>query len=398
MRAPASGRPPSRRPDRLLSAPRGSVRSSRLDFYTAIEDAGRRVSSAKISHWLAPLADSTVLVASVVYGALMTLAVRAGLLGLWLLVLVLPSLWRYAYVVLRAAAQGKAHPPPAGLDSMNPIGDWRAIAHLAVFAGAAVLIRRLGADPGVADAAAALAGALIFPASAVILALTGSLAAALSPIGIASIVRVMGRDYLLLAALGIGVAAVAQLTQRLIVPRLGALAGAAGWSVAAWALLAEFALIGASIRAHGDDFEIPGAPSSAAETDARARRRAWQAELDLAYAAIRSGEVERGYRTLRRLIADNGGSAEVHYWLFENMIDWEDRAHAFRVARRLVARLVEIGDLHAALELVQRCRRLGTELTIGAGAARLLARYAREIGRPGIASELDAQSGGAGSD
>ena len=75
------------------------------------EDAGRLMTTT-VTKWLKPLADSTVLVTSAVYGALLVLSVRAGLFGIWLLILLGLSLWRYAYAVLSGVAQGRARLPP----------------------------------------------------------------------------------------------------------------------------------------------------------------------------------------------------------------------------------------------------------------------------------------------
>ena len=91
------------------------------------------------------------------------------------------------------------------------------------------------------------------------------------------------------------------------------------------------------------------------------------------------------------MIAKNGGSTQIQWWLFENMIDWEDRSHAFRVAERLIARLVEIGDFPAALDLFRRCKRQQASLNIRPGTLRLLVRYAREMGQIGLASEIESQ-------
>ncbi len=70
------------------------------------EDAGRLMTTA-VTRWLKPLADSTVLVTSAVYGALL-LSVRTGLFGAWLLILLGLPLWRYAYAVLSRVEPGSS--------------------------------------------------------------------------------------------------------------------------------------------------------------------------------------------------------------------------------------------------------------------------------------------------
>lgn len=349
-----------------------------------------------VMKWLAPLANSTVLVTAVVYGILIMLATRAGLFGIWLFVLVAASFWRYAYSVLRGVAQGRHELAPPDIETMNPVGDWRVIVHFIFFSALITLAQQpLGGSDGLLGMRAGLAllavVVLVFPASAAIMGLSKSLVAAMNPVAIVTVIKTLGRDYVTLIAACVAVAIIAKVTREQLLPGFGLLSGLAGTILGIWATLAVFALIGASIHAHRSDFDIPGERRTLPERDAEALRKEWQAELDLAYGSIRSGQIEEGYRTLRKLIARNGGSVEIQYWLFENMIDWEDRTHAFRVAERLIARLVEIGDLPAALELVSRCRRMNADLVIRPGTLRLLARYAGEIGRSGLASELRAE-------
>ena len=51
--------------------------------------------------------NPTLLTVTVIYGLLFAIALRAGLFGIWLLVLLRTSLSRFGYVVLRAMAQGR---------------------------------------------------------------------------------------------------------------------------------------------------------------------------------------------------------------------------------------------------------------------------------------------------
>lgn len=346
------------------------------------------------------LVNSTVIVTSAVYGVLLVLATSAGLLGLWLLILVALSLWRYAYAVLSGVAQGRTELVPPSIDSMNPLGNWRLDLHFILFPALLALITQTtpfgtGATGRALEIALALAVVAVFPASAAIIGLTSNLVAALSPASIGSVIKTLGRDYAGLVVACGSLVAIAALVQRWVVPSFGLVSHVVASIVGVWTLLGVFALIGASIHAHRDDFDIPGEQRAPEARDVEERRREWQAELDLAYGALRSDEIEKGYQILRKLIAKNGGSIEVQFWLFENMLDWGDRTHAARVAERLIARLVEIGDLPAALDLYRRCRRLDARLGIRPNTLRLLGRYAREIGQVGLASEIGAEIGGA---
>jgi hypothetical protein len=343
--------------------------------------------------WLRPLSNATVLATAAVYGFLVLLGLRAGLFGIWLLALTTASLWRYCYAVLRTVAQGRPDLPPPDIESMNPIGRWHELVHFALFAslfglGGLLTLGSGGRLPGVA---LLLAVTMVFPASAALMGVGTGLVAAVNPAAIAEVIRDLGRSYLDLIVGCLCVVAVAALTVGFLLPRFGWLSGLAGSIVAVWTILAVFALIGSTLRARQDIFDIPGAYAPLPDRQAEDRRREWRAELDLAYAAIRSGKVEEGYRNLGRLVAKQPDPVETLYWLFENMVDWEQPQHAYRIAARLAALLIDRGELAAAMELYLRCRRAKRVPELSSDALRRLADYADEIGQCGVASEIRAQ-------
>lgn len=345
-----------------------------------------------------PLINSSVLVTAVVFAILLRIAIFAGLFGIWLLVLLIPALWRYAYGVLRHLAQGRPEIPPPDIESLNPISDLVLIAHFVAFPAVVVLImQRIPFGAGAPGYLLGLAlGALIvvaFPASAALMGLTSNLAAAMNPIAIKSTIRTFGRDYAILVAACLGLILLSAVIEGFVVPNFGFLSGLLGFVVEIWTFLAVFALIGSSIHAHRDDFAIPGIRISQEEWHNAEREKEWRVTLDLAYASIRSGLVAEGYRTLKQFVAENGNSAEVQYWLFGRMLEWDDREHALRIAARLIEQLAAAGDAEAALDLYRRCRQISPDFPVRADAARVLAAYAREIGHLGIADELSSDLG-----
>lgn len=339
------------------------------------------------------LTNSTLFVTAGVYAMLIVLAISAGLFGVWLLVLVILSLWRYGYAVLRAVAQGARNIPPPGIESMNPVGSWTLLLHFALFPALIASIAQIwpvGNQPvgRVLSASFSLVVVGVFPASAAIMGYTSNIVAALNPAAIRSVVRTLGLDYAWLVVACAGLVFGAALIRTTLLPSFGLLAGVTATMLEVWTLLAVFALIGSSLHAHSDDFDLPRAPPSPEERDTEDLRREWQAELDLAYGSLRSGDLQKGYGVLRELIERNNQSIELQCWLFDKLSGWEDGQHAFRVAERLIDRLVEIGDTPAALQLFTHCRQAGGELAMSAETSAALAAYADSIGQRGIASEL----------
>src|SRR5690606_13748488 len=129
-------------------------------------------------------------------------------------------------------------------------------------------------------------------------------------------------------------------------------------TVAIWAQLAAYALIGRAINDHADEFDLRDEHTRREESDEHERDRVWQASLDRAYASIRSGFVAQGYRAIRELAQSEGESLDIYQWLFSRMVRWEEPQHAVSLARRYIERLLAAGRRHEALDLADRCRRI----------------------------------------
>jgi hypothetical protein len=342
---------------------------------------------------LRPLGNSTLIVVAVTYGVLLEIAASSFLFGLTLWWMVSLSLCRYGYAVLRDVARGRPRLPPPGLETMNPFTELSAALHFTFFALLAYLCATtplLG--NGLLVAAVRYVGLgtvlAVYPASAAVLGITGNLSAALNPLSFGAVIGVLKGRYAALlgmcALLGLAVG----VTQSIVLTT-GFLADVLGQIVSAWAFLALSATIGGAIHAQRADFDLPGEMDQREERDRQDRERAWSQALDRAYASIRSGFVDRGYGTVKELIASERDSLEIYQWVFNRMIGWEEPQHALELGRRFVARLVAEKREHNAVTLIDQCRRLSPTFAIPPEAA-VLSDYARAIGRPRLAEELAA--------
>lgn len=348
---------------------------------------------------LAPLLNPAVVVVSVTYGALHAFAAFlsvAGLPGTAIGVVIRGLLWlstlRYAYTVLRQVAQGHRELETPDVNALNPLAEIPLVVHFALFPAAiSVLIGAAAVPAAVGWPATALLVA-VFPASCAVMAITDNFAKALSPWHVGPLVAQLGRGYAKLLAFIAGVAAVLALVRVLPWPLPIQVLLASTLDV--WAWLGVFALTGALIREHRAEFGIPGEVETSEERDARDRRRDWQQELDNAYASIRSGMLREGYTTIRRLLESEGRSLVVYQWVFDSMLRWESKAPALELGKSYVARLLEAGDVHEALDLFAQCRRLSEDFTVAPGASRTLAEYSRSIGREALAEDLESGASG----
>jgi len=333
------------------------------------------------------LADPTLIVVSVVYGAALVLAGTALLFGIWLGILVLLSVARYAYEVLRTAAQGRSHLPAPSIETMNPVGELSFVLHFVFFAGLAVVL----ADPPLPQGSPWIQAArlalvvvvLVFPASAALLAITRDLSAALDPRQFVALIREIGRAYAGIHVVGAGIALVVAVLDG--AGRLGELLAA---PIAIYGVLAVFFATGIVLRSARDVLEIPGEKEPESEYAERQLHREWQAQLDAAYASIRSGLVAQGYRTIESLVEGAGSSDAAYRWVLQQMLDWEDKTHARAFGAGYVDRLLAADRRHAALELAVHLRDESGRIAVSREAATALAGYAQSIGRYGLADEL----------
>lgn len=334
----------------------------------------------------------TLLVVAAVYGLLLKIALAAGLFGIWLAILVTLSLWRFAYAVLHDVARGRRDPPAPGPETANPVQELSLVLH----AGLYLLLTWLFATtpfvgeevPGEIVRWLCLGIVLaVFPASAAVMGITGNIAAAMNPFAFGAVIRVLGGRYLALMAACAALTVSATLTVGAL-GSSGVLTSLLGYVVSVWAFLALFALIGAAICAQRADFDLITDSDAMEARDVRDRERAWESALHRAYASIRSGHADRGYDTIRELIAAERDSLDVYDWIFSRMLLWEDRRHGLALAERFVGRLAEEKRYGAALELIDQCRALDAAFRPPAASAAALSAYARTIGRPRLADEL----------
>lgn len=341
-----------------------------------------------------PMFGSTLLVVAAAYGLLLYVALRAGLFGIPLALLVALSLWRFAYAVLRDVARGRRNLPAPGPETANPVQELSLALHGMMFTLLALL---LGTTPlfGEGVSAAVLrwlcigALLLVFPASATVMGVSGDIAAAMNPVAFGAVIRGLGSRYLLLMAACLALVVAAASTAGVLASG-GAFWPLLGHVVSVWAYLALFALIGSAIFARRADLDLSADLDVIEMRDARDRDRQRRDALDRAYASIRSGYADRGYRTIEELIAAERESLEIYDWIFNRMLDWEDRRHALALAGRFVARLAAEERYGTALRLIDQCRAVDAAFNPPPASAATLGAYARAIGRPRLAAELDA--------
>src|SRR5260370_32762116 len=103
----------------------------------------------------------------VVFAILLSIAAKAGLLGIPLALILLSWLFKYAYVLFDHVVRGVDEPPALDIAMMNPVSEQRPIAQIIILAAVAALSKKTAVPPPpVARVLPACGAPLFFPASA----------------------------------------------------------------------------------------------------------------------------------------------------------------------------------------------------------------------------------------
>jgi len=338
--------------------------------------------------------NSTLLVVAVVYGVLFRIAGAMGIAGIPMYALFTLSLFRFAYHLLHEVAIGRSYITPPDLESTNPVGDLSFALHGTLFTLSPImfaLMPRMIGEGAAAESIRAIGLVVVlgaFPASVAVMSMTRNIEAAMNPLAIGSVIRVLRFNYLALLAWCVAVAVVAGLASTL----LGGGLGIVDEIIGVWGFLALFALVGSAIRAHRGEFDYRDVEEIRAQHAVDDRHREWHRALDQAYASIRSGFVEQGYTTIKTLLAAEGDRLDVYQWTFNKMLVWQEKKYALDLAKRFVVRLLDEKREREALDLVVQCRRLVPTFEVPPEVAGPLSAYARALGRPQLADDLAAFS------
>ncbi|WP_405241178.1 hypothetical protein [Lentisalinibacter salinarum] len=329
-----------------------------------------------------PVSHGGLAVAVVCFAALALLAVKAGVFGLWLAVLLSFGGAKYLLAVLRARALGE-EPPVAEVDLFNPatrlwmLGAWAAIT-IASFG--ALLLH--GAGHGAAAKFLLYAAAFVFPAAALRLAVTQSPLEMLRPLALADTIRKTGAAYGWIFAAAAVAALVNGLAARLPVPLR--------FLAAAYELVLLFSLSGAVFYSRRDALDLP--VRCAPEIDAARRRQAAARErravLDHAYAHVSRGNGPAGVAYVRHWLERNGDDLEAWRWFFEALGEWESPRARINFGRDYIARLGRAGAWEEALTVLGGCLALDGSFRPRDDDRRPLLATAERHGRAGLAAAL----------
>lgn len=328
-----------------------------------------------------------LLVATFTVGLLM--ALKAGLMGIPLGLLLLSWFFKYCFVVLDSIVAGEDEPPVLSIEMVNPISEQRPLALALLIIAEGLLVVALRSNAGLA---AGLCAVLILtwalPANIAVLAVTRNPFPAIWPPTLFALIRALGRSYLLLNGVTLAAAGVFYW--------MAVHAVSIGFALVAMQLvfLLTFALLGGALFEHRLELGIESKTRQEriAERDAREHAAERGRMLDRAYSGFRVRkpvegwqEIEtwlRRYTETSRESPPGDGPLLVEYRaILEAASQWDDVRAADRLANDLASLLLAKRANGEALGVVEK--RLATNPQFQVSPAALAVRIAELAGAAG---------------
>lgn len=290
------------------------------------------------------------LVSLISFFLLLSLARLAGVLGIWLAVVVLPALFRYLVMIAEARARGVDAEPP-GVEFFTLVGNlWTLFpAILAFIYGQAFLY--VAAESGPAAAAAfAFGAAAIVPAMIAVLVITHSPLQSLNPFAFFTLIIETGNAYWYASLTLVLVFFIPQL--------LGWLPNFLQTLAMLYLLFAFFAVTGAITRekdlineVYIDDPMEPDVEKQVSDLD-----KTRVGVLSHAYGFVSRGNRDGGLRHVTAWLQQDPDPEAAWAWFFERMLQWENNESALYFAQHYVAHLLTGNEPVRANKVIMRCQ------------------------------------------
>ena len=297
-----------------------------------------------------PLTETSVLLALIVFWLLTALAGAAGMLGIWLAIIVLPAVFRYQLFLLEAQARG-LKPQPPGAEFFNLTHDlwmlfpvvvavaigWAAYASYSVGGTAAML------------AVLTVAG-FVYPAILGVLAITHSPLQSINPVALHRFISECGLSY--------SIAPVYLVLIAILMPMTRDFASLVRAFIEMFFVFSLHSVIGAVIAPKGiaDDVYIPDAdvPDDQDVLDDVEKNRI--SVLGHAYGFISRDNRDGGFQHLFGEIKKDPDPVAAWKWYFDKMLGWEQQRHVLFFAQHYVRDMLAHGERIPALKVIMRCR------------------------------------------
>jgi hypothetical protein len=300
---------------------------------------------------VAPLTEPSMLLFLLLFGGLLTLGLDRLPLGVLIVILSLPPMFRYISFVVEASASGKV---PGAFDAeyFSWVGTgWTMFPLLLAVILGYMGLRATEAWGAAGMWAAIIVSAAIVPASLAVLAITHSALQAMNPVALIKVFKQAGAQFLLAPV---------------YVLLLTTLTLMSGWLplwamvfVGVFVMLSVASLTGALIAPFRlvDNLYIPEALEPDQNRSTAELLQLRESVLAHAYGFISRNNREGGFRHLFCAIEEDPDPAAAWDWYLKSMFRWENKVHALFFAQHYIRDALAHKEDIRAVKAALRCYR-----------------------------------------
>jgi hypothetical protein len=304
-------------------------------------------------YFLVPI-HSTPLLLVVTFSFGQLLAIKAGFTGIPLGLLLFSWFFKYCFVLFDSVVAGEDEPPVLSIEMVNPVSEQRPLVLAALVVGEVLLVMDLqkGAGPLVGLVAViALVG--ILPAHIGVLGFTRNVAKAVWPPALFTLIRTLGRNYVLLNVVMLSSAGIVYwmaIHGTALLPALMA---------AQLLFLLAFALVAGAMFEHRLELGIDSRTRQErlAERAAREHQVERARMLDIAYSAFRVRKPLEGWQEIEAWLRVHGqGDSQLAEYraVLAATSEWDDVRAADKLANDFTALLLAKRATGEALVVVEQ--------------------------------------------
>jgi hypothetical protein len=301
-----------------------------------------------ISHLLRPARGGAAGVL-IVFAVLLSLAAKAGLMGIPLALILTSWFFKYAYILFDHTVRGFDEPPTLDIQMLNPLDEQRPLAQVVIlgliYAAATFAHHTMGP---VSARVLAVVAALFLPASVAILGLEGNIFKAAYPVAWVHMVWRLGPTYALVLAIIAGYSVLITLLGR------WALWLPVQIALCMFCILSIFSVLAGALyeRRHELGLETWASPERTEELQRQRDQRESQREVTEAYGQMRAGSHTQAWQQLQTWLTSRGHTPDDYRWLCGRVVTWGDPRYATRLTEDYVDRLLALKRNGEALDVV----------------------------------------------
>jgi hypothetical protein len=306
--------------------------------------------SALKKYLLLPLSTAPLMLI-VIFSLLLSMAARAGLMGLPLALIILSWFFKYAFVLLDHTVDGAKEPPVLSVEMINPVSEQRSLFLLLIVVG--IFFASGAASYWFGPILGVLLGIVlvaVLPAIVGVQGVTGSLLQSLDLYRCVRLIARLGRDYVLII-----VCATVLLSLALVISRASAIPLLVRIAFDMYAWLVLFAIIGGVLFERRLDIGLEAAYSPERHDDKAGREldRERDRQIDLIYAEWRGGAHINACKTISELLANSRSPGDELEWLYAKTAAWPDRRLPNQLAQAWLPYLLEAKRNGRVLEVLR---------------------------------------------